>query len=66
MLPITVYCSRCWTGQTFIGAWRAKCPACDRVTRWLTASMLDRPKKPYELSRKDRALLFALWIDPEL
>jgi len=48
-----------------MGEWPAKCSACDRVVRWVTASMLDGPRVPWALTAKDCALLHALRIDPE-
>ncbi len=65
-MPTHVFCSRCWTAHAFFGEWPHKCDKCDRITRWITASMLDVPKIPYTLTPKDCALLHALRIDPEL
>lgn len=66
MATIHVFCSRCWTAHSFLGEWPQKCKACDRVTRWVTASLLDAPKKPYELTPIDCSFLHALRIDPEV
>lgn len=64
-MPTILYCTRCWTGQSFLKDWPAKCPACDRVVRWATASMLDSPSVKWELTPKDVRTLRALWISPE-
>lgn len=66
MASILLYCTRCWTGYASIGDVPVKCPACDRVTRWVTKFPTDTPMVKYALTPKDEALLHALRIDPEV
>ncbi len=66
MASILLFCTRCWTGYASIGEVPVKCPACDRVTRWVTKFPQDRPTVPYVLSVNDAQFLKALKIDPEL
>lgn len=59
---VILYCSRCWVGYASIGEIPAKCPACDRVTRWATQLPADVPKVGWELNANDRKFLKALRI----
>lgn len=62
---IILYCSRCWSGYASIGEIPARCPACDRVTRWATSLPVDQPKVPWKLEPADRRLLQALKIQAD-
>ncbi len=66
MASILLFCTRCWTGYASIGEVPVRCPACDRVTRWVTKFPETQPKVPYILSVNDATFLKALKIDPEL
>ena len=65
MRCVVLYCAHCWTGYGSIGERPLRCPACDRVAQWMTQLPQDQPRKPYELTPRDKSLLHVLKIDPE-
>jgi hypothetical protein len=62
MGSVLLYCTFCSTGYASIGEIPTRCPACDKITKWVTAGMLDRPKVQWELSYQDRQFLHGLRI----
>lgn len=63
-----LFCTRCATAyESIAGDVPPACPSCARNTVWSTMAPVAtvEPLKPYELTRRDRTFLRALYISPD-
>jgi hypothetical protein len=59
----TIWCRLCSTGYATVGEIPAKCPQCDRETKWTTSLL--QLGEPLTLTEDDRRLLRGFRISTE-